>query len=486
MAYEDRLEPLSFAVRPRVVLKYTGQLGLALAALTLVPLGVALGYEDWPMAWRLALVVALLTVAGVPLGRLRSPRTIQTNEALVVTALAFLVAPLAMSWPMAATGIPYLDALFEAVSGVTTTGLTTLASVAERPPAFLFTRAWMQWYGGLGFVVLSLALLIGPGVAARRLANISGEGEDLIGNTRGHARRVLAVYLAFTVAGIALLWALGLAPFAAVVHTLAAVSTGGYSSFDGSLAGLGLSTQWAVTLLSLAGAVALSTWYRAARGGPAALANDLQLRALLLAGLAVTMLLALFMLRSGQPWSEVVRHAPLLALSAQTTTGFASLDVGALDPAARITLAGSMLVGGGVGSTAGGFKILRLLILLRLLQILLHRTRLVEHAVVEYRLGETRIEPEEGLRALLVVVLYIGVVALSWLPFAAAGYDPLNALFEVVSATATVGLSTGITALELDPWLKGVLCLDMLLGRLEVLALLVVLYPRTWFGRRND
>jgi trk system potassium uptake protein TrkH len=344
----------------------------------------------------------------------------------------------------------------------------------------------MQWYGGLGFVVLSLALLIGPGVAARRLANISGEGEDLIGSTRGHARRVLAVYLAFTVAGIALLWALGLEPFAAVVHTLAAVSTGGYSSFDGSLAGLGLSTQWAVTLLSLAGAVALSTWYRAARGGPAALADDLQLRALLLATLAVTVLLALFMLRSGQPWGEVVRHAPLLALSAQTTTGFASLDVGTLDPAARITLAGSMLVGGGVGSTAGGFKILRLLILLRLLQILLHRTRLVEHAVVEYRLGETRIEPEEGLRALLVVVLYIGVVTLSWLPFAAAGYDPLNALFEVVSATATVGLSTGITALELDPWLKGILCLDMLLGRLEVLALLVVLYPRTWFGRRND
>jgi trk system potassium uptake protein TrkH len=146
----------------------------------------------------------------------------------------------------------------------------------------------------------------------------------------------------------------------------------------------------------------------------------------------------------------------------------------------------SMFTGGALGSTAGGIKMLRAVILLRLVQVSIRRTCLPPHAVLEPRIGGQRLEGAEIQDALLLLVLFLGVVVASWLPFLAYGYDPLDALFEVVSATSTVGLSAGVSTVDMAWPLKGVLCADMLLGRLEVVALVVLVYPRTWIGRRME
>ncbi len=178
--------------------------------------------------------------------------------------------------------------------------------------------------------------------------------------------------------------------------------------------------------------------------------------------------------------------ALLLATSAQSTTGFSTTPVAALDDASKLTLIGSMLAGGSVGSTAGGFKLLRLLLLLRVLQLILARAAAPPHAVFEVWLGGRRVDDEDLWRALLFILMFVLLVFLSWLAFVAHGYPALDALFEVVSATATAGLSTGITRPDLEPLLKLVLCFDMLAGRLEIFALLMVLYPGTWFGKRSE
>jgi trk system potassium uptake protein TrkH len=146
---------------------------------------------------------------------------------------------------------------------------------------------------------------------------------------------------------------------------------------------------------------------------------------------------------------------------------------------------GSMLIGGSVGSTAGGFKLLRLLLLLRLLQLVLVRTAAPRHAVIDVRLAGRRVDDEDLWRAMLLMVMFMLLVFLSWLAFVAHGYPALDALFEVASASGTVGLSSGITRPDLEPLLKAVLCFDMLAGRVEIFALLVVLYPGTWFGKRS-
>ena len=181
-----------------------------------------------------------------------------------------------------------------------------------------------------------------------------------------------------------------------------------------------------------------------------------------------------------------MRHAPLIAVSAQTTTGFSTLDVGALDSGSKLVLAASMFVGGDAGSTAGGIKIGRVLVLLALVRLVILRTRMPAHAVVEPRISGRRLDSPEVYAALAVVCLHVMVIGTSWLIFVAAGYDPMNALFEVASAVGTVGLSTGIANPDLAPGLKVLLTADMMMGRLEVVAFILLLYPPTWLGRRAE
>jgi trk system potassium uptake protein TrkH len=487
MAKRDRPQTLAYAGRPQVVVKYLSQLILILAGLDLVPAAVALGYGDRTLGLRFALIALVLVAASLPWVRLTVPTNIRANEALSVTALAFLIGALSQTYPFMAAGIALPDALFEAVSGITTTGLSCLASVEDKPKAFLFARSWMQWYGGLGIVILSLALLMGHERIAVRLLGRSPETEGFAVGIRRYARQVVGVYLLLTLLAASLLWATGLDAFTATVHSLSAVSTGGFSTYDHSLAGLrGSVAAWVVTVSGLMGAVALALYYRIWEQGWRSLTDDTESRGLF-AMLALSgCLLTLSLHSSGSlGWGESVKHAFLLGISAQTTTGYSSLDVGQLQPLSKLILMLSMFIGGDVGSTAGGVKLLRLLTVLILLRFIIRATGAPSHAVNEPRLAGRRLSQPESNAVLALLAMFVLVIILSWVPFLALGYDPLNSLFEVVSATATTGLSAGISGPGLHPVLKGVLCLDMLAGRLEVLALLVLLYPGTWFGTRN-
>ena len=476
---------LMVAVRPLVVLKYLGQLLLVLAGLVAVPLAASLATGGGAADLRLGIVVVVMLGVSIPLSRLPAPARVQWNEALTVTALAFMIAPLVMIYPLTAYDIPAVDAWFEAVSGVTTTGLSTLGSVAGRPPLMLFSRAWMQWYGGLGIAVLSVALVMRHHASSKRLLESSG-GDAIAATASTHARRMFLVYLVLTGVGVLLLWAIQGDPFVALIHTLAAVSTGGFSGFDDSLAGMPVASRAVVIMLCVLGAVSLPLYYDLRDKGPRVLVADAEVRALIVAIVLAAMVLSLLLHHGGRlPWNQAIGQGLLMGASAQTTAGFSGLNVGSLDPASKLTLIASMLTGGCSGSTAGGIKLVRLLILLRLIQLALRSSAASERSVMHLRVGGARLEPDVIVNALLLLGLWALVVFLSWFPFLLYGYDPLNALFEVVSATGTVGLSSGVTRPALEPALKLLLTLDMLFGRVEIVALLVVLYPGTWLGRRR-
>jgi trk system potassium uptake protein TrkH len=478
---------LRYAVRFGVVLKYFGQLCLVLAALTLVPFGMAVIFGGTSLSLRYGLVIGGLGAFGTGLARLRAPSGMQTNEGLVLVALMFFFTPLVMAYPMMGSGLAFQDALFEAISGVTTTGLSTKSTLVGAPPAFLFSRAWMQWYGGLGIAVFSLALVMQPGMVAKGLDVTEKDADDLIGGTRAHARRVLKVYVILTLLGIFGALMVGFGVFDAVLYTFAAVSTGGFAPQDSSLAMTGWPAQVWISLLSLAGAMPLTIYHRAVTEKKVLAVELIQLHALVFASLIVSLAVGAAMrLGSGMAWPQVLHQAPLLALSAQTTSGFSSMSCAQLDSGSKLVLIFGMLVGGGSGSTAGGFKVLRLLIAVSVFRLILLRTCLPRHAVVEPRLARRRLQDGEIHTALLLIVLFVAVVALSWLPFVAMGYSPLDSLFEVVSATGTVGLSVGLTSASLPTFLKGILGVDMLMGRLEIIAWLVLLYPSTWFGRKME
>ncbi|MEZ6854404.1 TrkH family potassium uptake protein [Halodesulfovibrio aestuarii] len=483
----EQAAELKYAVRFRVVFKYFGQLCLVLAMLSLVPLSVSLFFGDTAISLRYGIVIGGLAVLGWSLVRLRVPFGIQANEGMVVVALMFLFTPFVMSYPMMGGGMEFLDALFEAISGMTTTGLSTKATLAGMPKTFLFARAWMQWYGGLGIVVLSLALVMQPGLVAKGLAVTEADTEDLVGGTRAHARRVLKVYSGLTVLGIIGSLLVGISFFDAVLYSFAALSTGGFAPNDGSLAMLNRFAQVWITLLCLAGAIPLAVYYRMLKKKRHVALDILQFKLVIIASFVVSLMVGISMrLNVGMDWSQVFQHAPLFAFSAQTTAGFSSMPCEQLDAGSKLILIFSMIAGGGAGSTSGGFKLLRLLIAVNVFRLLIIRTSLPKHAVFEPRIAGRRLQDDEIRMALLVIVLFIFIIALSWLLFVVMGYDPLDSLFEVTSATGTVGLSVGLTSTELPDLLKCVLCADMLMGRLEIVAWIVMLYPGTWIGRRME
>ena len=477
-------ETLSYAVRPRIIAFHLGKLTLLLAGFSVPPLLFAIVSQDGRHAAGYAIAVLVLAGLGWLMQRRQPPvDDIQANEALVVVSSIFIIASLAMAFPMTTAGVSYLDALFEAVSGITTTGLSTFARVEDKPLSLVFAAAWLQWLGGIGIIVLSFALLAGQSASARRLTGVLAQPEGISGGTRAYAVLIIRIYVGLTLIGFLALWLAGAGWFGAVTLVLAAVSTGGFSPLDTSIGNLGGAVQAIVIVLCIAGAIYPPLFRDLLRGDRKSLLQDVEVRALLLAGLILTGLL--IAASQAHPAGHSAWSLLLTAFSAQTTAGFSTFPVSDLDPFSKLLLIMAMSIGGSMGSSAGGIKLLRLIILIRLIQLMILRIRLTPRAAVTTRIAGEDWADDELVRVLSIIGLFAAIVLLSWLPFLWAGYDPLDALFEVTSATATVGLSSGITGPALPPLLKGLLCLDMLLGRLEILPLLVFLAPKTWIGHRR-
>jgi trk system potassium uptake protein TrkH len=480
-------ESLSYSVRPAVVATYFGQIMLLVGALWVVPVAVAAVEGEWTHTALHALAAAAFAGLGWLLGRNGSGADIQLNEALVAVAGVFIATPLVLAFPIMAAGVGFLDALFEAISGITTTGLSTFATVADKPKSLIFTASWLQWIGGIAIIVLSFALLFGQSASAMRLTGVLvGQPTGVVGGTRAYARVVIRIYIGLTAIGVLALMAAGAGWFAALTLTLSGVSTGGFTPYDDSLASAAGAVRAVVIVLCLAGAIAMPLYHQALRGKWRVAAGDPELRALFIAGGAIAALLLLRAL-AAPPAPAGAGDLVFAALSAQTGAGFSTAPVAALDPFSKAVLIVSMSIGGSVGSTTGGIKLLRVIVLIWIVQRMIRRTRLTPHAAGGgARFAGRDWSDAELLRIVAVSGLFFAVMLVSWLPFLWYGHDPLDSLFEVVSATGTVGLSTGIAGPGLPAALKGVLCVDMLLGRLEVFAILVLLAPRTWTGQRRQ
>lgn len=478
---------LARPVRLRSVLKYLGELSLSLSGMAAVPGVIALTAGWGEAALRFAIATGLLVGIGWPLTRLRAESDIRVNEALVITSAIFILGSVVMTWPLMVGGIDLHDAFFEAVSSITTTGLSTIPADTELPAVHLFTRSWMQWYGGMVIIVVAVGLLLPPGSVSKNFAQSDAMPEGFVGSARLRARQLLAIYVTLTALGILILWALGMRLFDAVCHTLTGLSTGGFSTHWESLGYYDeLTIQVAVMVLCLLGALSFSLYHRVLHGTWHELFADSASRMLLFSLLACTAFTGLFMALSQRfAWEEIATNAPLMALSAQATAGFSTLSVPDLDEATKATLMVTMFIGGDAGSTAGGIKAVRLLIIVRLIQLMIQRVTLPQHAVVQLRVYGNKVDEAQFERIVGTIALFCFTILLSWLAFLAYGYPPLDSLFDVVSATTTTGLSAGVAGPALPIFLKLVLCLDMLMGRLEIVALLVLFYPATWLGKRG-
>ena len=465
---------LAYSVRPSVIIKYFGNLGVALGIMAAVPMIAALLLRDWNLSLYYLSIASLSFLFGWRLSKTPKAGNLKPNEILTIICLSFFLGSAIAMLPFMAEGLTFTNALFEAISGITTTGLTMISLADNLSATTFFNRAWLQWTGGLGIMVFSLAILPRQGIILKMPRELQPDNEDLIGSTKHHAQIILYVYCFFTLAGIFGMLLSGSGLYDAILLVLSSVSTGGFSPFPDSIASLDRIQQIGLTCLALLCAVSLPLYYNLFKHRILMKQQGIQALGILFFCFLVSMTLG----GTIDSW--------ILGISAQTTTGFSSTDIASLGNGQKLILSFSMLIGGSIGSTAGGFKILRLLLFFIAVKTLIIRINQTSHAIYTPKLFGISFSDRQFELATILISLYTLTVCSSWLCFVSMGYPAVDALFEVSSALGTVGLSTGITSAELPVFLKAVLGIDMLLGRLEIFPWLVVLYPPTWLGQRLE
>jgi trk system potassium uptake protein TrkH len=469
------------------------------------PIAVALGYGEpvWPFA-----VAGLVTVAfGAGLEFITTGKEhVGPREGFLVVSLTWLLAAGVGALPYLLSGEDQLaspiDAYFEAMSGFTTTGASVLTDIPALSHSLAMWRQFTQWLGGMGIIVLALAILPRLRVGGRQLFESEAPGpeaEPLTASIRETARRLWTLYLALTAAMVATLTLVGwsglddrMGPYEAVAHAFSTLPTGGFSTRAQSLAEFGAVSQWIVAAFMAIAGLNFALMYVAfvhRRWRPLVRDEELRLYFTLLAAGSLVLVVELLSedLYSGE---EALRHAVFQAVSMMTTTGAASADFNEWTALGAVTLVGLMFFGGSAGSTSGSVKVVRHLLIGRILWRELDQT--VHPEIIHpVRLNGSPID-ERTLRAVIVfVLLYVGLFAVGALALvvdAAAsntGVTPFEAIAAAATTLGNVGPGLGFAGPfgSFDPFgglSKAVMIALMWLGRLEILPVIVLLTRSYW------
>lgn len=466
--------------RYRSILGYTGLVFLV-SALALLATLLALPFypEEAAQAPAFLLPGGLLAATGALLRWRFDPATGTTltwQEGAVVVVLGWcgaIVAGAAVF--MLAQDLTVTQAVFEATSGWTTTGLSVV-DVTQASHLVLLLRSLLEYAGGAGLAIIMLSTLAGP--TGGGLSTAEGRGDPLVPHVRRSARIVLALYTAYAVGGTLGLYAAGMGWFDAVNHALAAVSTGGFSTRPTSIGFWDSGLVEAVTIvLMVLGTMNFLTAWALARGKLATFLRngEIHLAVFLTAAGAVSIFASVAALFPEA--AKAVRVGLFEAVTALSTTGFSTVGYAEWPVLPVFVLLLLMLVGGGTGSTAGGIKQYRIYILARGLAWEVQQRVLPAAAVTEREVwvGDRRrfLTPEEIRAAGVFVFLYLATFVLGAGVIAAHGYSLTESLFEFASALGTVGLSLGVTAADAPLPILWAEIAGMLLGRLEFFTIAV-------------
>lgn len=385
--------------------------------------------------------------------------------------------------------ISYTDAFFETMSGITTTGSTVIAGLDNASPALLIWRSMLQWLGGLGFIGMAVAVLPLLRVGGMRLfqTESSDWSEKVMPRSHMVAKYILAVYL-----GLSLLcglgyWLSGMTPFEAINHAMTTISTGGYSTSDSSLAHWEQpAVHWVAVVFMMLGSLPFTLFVAYLRGNRKALLRDQQVRGFV-GFLVLTWLVfgTWLWLNSDNAWLDAFRIVAVNVTSVVTTTGFALGDYTQWGGFAVLLFFYLTFVGGCSGSTAGGLKIFRFQVAYVMLKANLQQM-IHPRAVIKQQYNDHPID-EDIVRSLVTFSFFftitIGVIALG---LALIGLDWVTALTGAATAVCNVGPGLGPIIgpagnfASLPDSAKWLLSLGMLLGRLEIITILVVLSPAFW------
>lgn len=471
-----------------------GSMLLFVALAMLAAAGVSLAYSEFETATWLTLSATITSGVGLASRRaVPRPKTITIKQGFATVGLAWFVFSLFGALPYVFTDsmVGLSNAVFESTSGFTTTGATILVDPSILPRGLLFWRSLTQWLGGMGVIVLGVAVLpfLGTGGMQLAKAETSGPSPDrLTPRFRETAKRLWLVYLVFTLIAVGFLAAGDMGLFDSILHGMTTLATGGFGTRADSIASFSAYTQWVMTVFMFIAGVSFALHFRS-WNRPTNYWRDSEFRLYVVIVLVAILLVAGGLLRD-QHGMVAVRDAAFTSVSVITTTGFSTADFGVWRPALQVMVLGLMFVGGMAGSTAGSIKTFRVGVLAKAayndLRRLVH-----PRAVFAPKFGRTRLtEPViESVQSyfLFYMMLFLGSTFL--LGFIDANLEEGMDLITTISATASAmgNIGPGLGSVgpafnyagipDLAKWLLSGL---MIVGRLELFPVLVLFTRDLW------
>jgi len=470
-------------------------LGALLAALALGMVAPAIAdlaasNSDWitfavsaALSAFLGVLLLLATMGeGVELN-LRQAFLLTTSSWITLSAVG------ALPFMFSTLNLSYTDAFFEAVSGLTTTGSTVLIGLDEMPPGILLWRAILQWIGGIGIIVMAIAMLPYLRVGGMQLfrTESSDRSEKALPRAAQVAAATSLAYVALSVACAMAYYAGGMTGFEAVVHAMTTVSTGGYSTSDSSMGHFeSPAIHWTATLFMLLGALPFVLYIKSFQGRLGSFWRDSQVRHFVTGVLIVVLALAVWLYLTGdvEP-AAALRLAAFNVVSVITTTGYATADYGDWGQFAVVVFFFLTFLGGCTGSTSGGIKAFRLEVATMAMRKQLHR--LFQPHGVFPTIYRGQVLAKDVSRSVMdfLFIFVMAFIALA-VGLAALGLDFVTAISGAATALANVGPGLGSVIgpagnfAALPDAAKWMLSAGMLMGRLEFLTVLVVVMPAFW------
>jgi len=483
----------------RSIFHYLGVILIAFSILQAVPLAISALYNEtvqFPM--RIYAIPALISLGiGGALVLLLKPRPMTPQLSMAVGALGWFALSVLGALPYwLALDIGYLDAVYEAVSGFTTTGATFLTGLELLPKSILFWRALTQWIGGLGIFTLFLFVVRESGARHSLMgAEAHKAASDRFSPGVFSSLRILwAVYGSLTLVCGVLFWAEGMTPFDAAAHALTTLSTGGFSTHDASIGYFTqarithpVAVEYTILLFMFLGGTSFLVFWNLLRRKWRTVVRNVELRVwivlLLIASGAVVLADRSNVATIG--WHAHIRQSLFHVVSIATTTGFTIRDMSTswFSAGTQQMLLVLMLIGGCVGSTSGGFKVFRVSVLGAMLHHRL-RTILSSHLeVIPRQMGSHRLDRAEIERTVAVAVAWGVFLGAGWmLTTLIGGLDGWSSLSGIVSALGNIGphfIEPSVNE-ALGPVVKGIYALAMIAGRLEIVPLIILFSRKTW------
>lgn len=488
----DTLEPAQSALDLRPVLLVIGILTVILGVTMMAPaiVDAALGNADWK-SFFIASIITTLTGLGLWLATRGTVRGLGIRQAFLMTVAAWVALATFGALPIYLSGVvpTFTDALFEAMSGLTTTGATVITHLDSTPPGILFWRAILQWLGGLGIIVMAVAVL--PMLQIGGMQIFKAEAFDttdaILPRVTQISGAMTLIYISLTILCAFSYFFAGMNLSDAIFHAMTTVATGGFSTKDASLAHFNsVKIDTICIVFMIAGSLPFLLWIQVLRGQIRPMLTDQQVRAFF--GILLMFILTIWIYET---WRGVhfgldgLRYAAFNVISVMTGTGYANDDYGAWGPFSVALFFGITFIGGCAGSTSCGMKVFRIQVLF--MDLRQHLNRLAfPNGIFIRRFNGRPIPASVSLAVMAFFFLYLLSFAVLSVLLALTGLDTLTAISGAATSLSNVGPGLGEIIgpsgnfQTLNATAKWLLILGMLVGRLEFFTMLVLILPRFW------